>query len=82
MKFSLEYTLNGRDVSAHEWERGLEAAMLENVSQQVEQELSSMRCLTHHQAPRLRVTGSAAHPKFEVTGCCKQLIDRPTQALQ
>jgi hypothetical protein len=48
----------------------------------LQKKLRSVQCPEHHQRPRVTVSGSLKKPHIEITGCCQQLIDLATEALQ
>jgi hypothetical protein len=57
-------------------------ALRRGVVEHLEGKLGDMRCSQHHQCPRVTVTGSLKNPKFEIKGCCQELIDQAMEALK
>lgn len=57
-------------------------ALKSQVVKRLEDRLRGISCAEHHQRPRVVVAGSLKHPDFRIEGCCQELIDRATEALE
>jgi hypothetical protein len=58
-------------------------AVMESLTKHIKQQVGSLRCPTHGQAPTVHVKGhSLDNLSFEVGGCCQDLIDRVTAKLK
>ncbi len=48
----------------------------------LESKLKDVECPTHHERPKVTVSGSIQHSKFTINGCCQILIDKTSAALK
>jgi hypothetical protein len=79
----IKFNINGRDMSSHNLKGAVEAAAMEDIKNQVQQELYHIRCSQHFRQPRVIISGSSLRQlKFSVEGCCRKLIDQATNALK
>lgn len=81
--FDIKFKINGRTVRPNQITNELEKAMLQEISNSIKKAVSSVRCPTHGEAAQILGTGRTIDKlKFEVTGCCDELISEVRRRLQ
>jgi len=72
----ISFEINGRKVSPRNVRNALESAMLQSIQDSISKAVGSARCSEHGQKPKINVQGRNLDSlKFEVSGCCDNLID-------
>jgi hypothetical protein len=79
----ISFEIGGRKVSASQFGNALEQAVLQQVTENIKNSLSSVRCKEHGQRPKIKVKGQKIdNLTFEVEGCCQVLIDEALRKLK
>lgn len=79
----ITWEINGRCVTAANFQNALERAMFESVRQQIERRVSAVRCPVHGTAPTIRAKGrSLDRLTFDVSGCCDRAVSVVRAKLQ
>jgi len=80
--FRIEFKINGRTVHPNQIDNELEKAILQQVRDNIKKRVGSVRCKTHGQAAKIIATGRSIDKlKFEVSGCCEELVEQVKQRL-
>lgn len=80
---NVRFEINGRSVSPSRLQDEFEKAIYSQVRDNIAKALRGVRCSEHGEAPTVIVKGrSMSDLKFEVQGCCQDLIDRSLKQLQ
>jgi hypothetical protein len=79
----VSFEVGGRKVSAGHFGDAIEAAVFTQVKQTVTNALSGVRCEVHGKYPSVVVKGTDLHNlRFEISGCCEDLITKASQKLK
>lgn len=79
----VRFEVGGRKVSANRFASELEKAAFTQVRDNITKALRDVRCSEHGARPTVVVKGTSLdNLKFEVHGCCENLIQRSLQKLQ
>jgi hypothetical protein len=79
----ISFEINGRKVSPRNMGDALESAMLQSVQDSISKAVGSARCPEHGQKPTIKVKGRSLDSlKFEVSGCCDNLINEVKKKLK
>ena len=80
--FDISFEINGRKVRPNQLANTLEQAVFKNVADSVAKSLRHVRCPVHHDRPKVKCVGrNIQNLKFEISGCCQDLIDQATRKL-
>jgi hypothetical protein len=84
VRFSVEYTADGRSVSAHEWRESIKRKLLDQamttMMANIKTKVEAVQGPDHH--VRARVTGQTQTGSFAVEGCCDKLAQMTRAALR
>jgi len=79
----ISFEINGRKMSPRNVGNMLESAMLQSVQDSISKAIGSARCSEHGQKPKIKVKGRNLDSlKFEVSGCCDNLIEEVRRKLK
>lgn len=79
----ITYEINGKKINTTSFGSAIEQATLNQLSEHIKKAVGSVRCPEHHQTPKIKVKGrNLENLSFEVSGCCKQIIEKVTQELK
>ncbi len=78
---SLEFRVGGRKVSQREFGRALHDTALKKVDDAVQRRLRTIRCPKHGQQARVRSARSHNDLKWNIEGCCEELVRAARKAL-
>ena len=74
MDIRVEYEIDGRRVSEHEFLGGIEAQVMAIAVQQITAKLEQVKCPVHETLPTdVTVKRSGDQLEFEASGCCDEL---------
>ena len=80
---NVRFEVGGRTVSPDRFADELEKGIYSQVSENISKALRGVRCVEHGEVPTVIVKGrSMKDLKFEVHGCCQDLIDRSFKQLK
>lgn len=78
----VSFEINGRRVRPNQVGDALEKAILQEVADSVAKSLRSVRCSVHGERPKVKCVGRRVDElKFEISGCCDELISLATKKL-
>lgn len=79
---NISFEVGGRKVSSDQFGDALEKEALKQITDSIKKKLSSVRCKEHGERPSVKIKGKGLSDlKFEVCGCCQDLIDQATKKL-
>lgn len=83
MSVDFTYTLGGRKVSRDQFFEGLEGEIRKTASENVTREVQRVRCPKHGREARVtEVRQTRDGFRFEVSGCCDELVERAKRAIR
>jgi hypothetical protein len=65
----------------NEFEKQAWEALSTQIKEYIESKLKDITCEEHHEQPKITVSGSMKEPIYNISGCCQNLIDKATEAL-
>ncbi len=78
----LKFKVGGREVSPNKWRDAIQAELLKEISDQIQQKLTQVRCPDHNEAPRVVAEGPSLDKlEFFIHGCCQKLVDEAARTL-
>ncbi len=79
----ITFEINGRKVPPSNMGNALDSAMLQSVKNSISKAVGSTRCPEHGQKPKIKAKGRSLDSlKFEVSGCCDNLIGEVKKKLK
>ena len=79
----ISFKINGRSVTAKSFQDEFERAIFESIKDSLTSSVRSVRCSTHNQRPKLKVTGRDLNSlNVNVEGCCDELVQAAAAKLQ
>ena len=79
----ISFEINGKKVSPRNVGDALESAMLQSIQDSISKAVGSAHCPEHGQKPKIKAKGRNLDLlKFEVSGCCDNLIEEVKRKLE
>jgi hypothetical protein len=75
MGIKLTFTIGGRSVSAQQFEKDLEKALVAAGNAETEKRVRAARCPVHQRTARVTATGASTDRRLTVEPCCEKWKD-------